>query len=78
MTQQHIEKLANDIIRKHGQTFAYDFATWMLYRLSRRGYCIWQTFDKEDIQSRTGKAPTKKQMEKLQENMQNCFDYITQ
>lgn len=68
---------AKKLIKKYGQEKAYDLATWILYALNVEDYCIWQTYTKDDIKLNWGKNPTAEDMEQMQENLMNCFDYIT-
>ena len=68
---------AKKLIKKYGQDKAYDLATWILAILHAENYCIWQTYDKDDIELNWGKKPTAEDMEQMQENLTNCFDYIT-
>ena len=68
---------AKKLIKKYGKDKAYDLATWILGILSSENYCIWQTYDKDDIELNWGKKPTAEDMEQMQENLANCFDYIT-
>lgn len=68
--------IAQDLIKKYGETGAYDIATWILNRLEHRHYCIWQTYDKDDIAINYGRKPTDEEMDNMQENLSNCFEYI--
>lgn len=68
---------AKKLIKKYGQEKAYDLATWILYALNVEDYCIWQTYTKDDIKLNWGKNPTAEDMEQMQENLANSFDYIT-
>lgn len=72
-----IYNYAKKLIKKYGQDKAYDLATWILHILSAENYCIWQTYDKDDIELNWGKKPTAEDIKQMQENLENCFDYIT-
>ena len=64
------------LIKELGDDKAYDLATWILYQLNGKNYCIWQTYTKDDIKLNWGKEPTVDEMDEMQENLMNCFDYI--
>ena len=66
-----IRKEAPEIIKSKGNDEAYDLATDILHLLSRKGYCIWQTYTKEDIKVNTGEYPTDEEMEELGYNLQD-------
>ena len=50
-----IYNYAKKLIEKYGKDKAYDLATWILGILSSENYCIWQTYDKDDIELNWGK-----------------------
>lgn len=74
--QEKIRKKASEYICKHGEQEAYDFATWILDRLQGRGFCIWQSYTVDDIESNEGSRPTKEHMQELADNLQS-FDCIS-
>lgn len=64
--------VANDIVRTMNKESAYDLATSLLSVLEDMGYCIWQTYTKEDIKSNTGKSRiTKEYMQELGYSLQS-------
>lgn len=72
---EKIRKEAHDIIQKKGNNDAYELATDILYLLSGKGYCIWQTYTKEDVAANIGKQPTNEEMQELADSLQ-CFENI--
>jgi len=73
---ESIRKEATDIIKNRGCKDAYELATDILYLLSGRyGYCIWQTYTKDDIRLNIGRVPTRSEMQELADNLQ-CFENI--
>ncbi|MBO7712660.1 MAG: hypothetical protein J6S85_03770 [Methanobrevibacter sp.] len=74
--QAKIQKKAMRFLKKHTKQEAYDFATWVLHDLEERGFCIWQTYDKDDIEVCLGRKPTKDELADMQERLMNCFEYI--
>ena len=73
---ESIRKEATDIIKNRGCQNAYELATDILYLLSARyGYCIWQTYTKDNIMANIGRVPTKSEMQELADNLQ-CFENI--
>lgn len=80
MTINKTEKLmkqAHRTIKRLGDDDAYDLATWILHILNKRCYCIWQTYTVDDIKLNMGREPTAAEFLQMQENMGDCFDYIT-
>ena len=73
--QEKIREQAKKYIEKKGYEAAYDFATWILHRLQGHGYCIWQTYTKDDIESNIGRKPTDDEMQDLADSLQ-CFENI--
>lgn len=55
---------------------SYEFAIELLYRLQEKGYCIWQTYTRDDIEQGLGRKPTEDDMSALQENISNIFEQI--
>lgn len=74
--QAKIQKKAMFFLKKHTKQEAYDFATWILHDLEVKGFCIWQTYDKEDIEIGLGRKPTKEELAEMQDGLMNCFEYI--
>lgn len=73
---EKIRKEAYDIIQKKGIDDAYELATDILYLLAGKyGYCIWQTYTKEDVEINIGRKPTNEEMQELGDNLQ-CFENI--
>ena len=70
---------ANALIDEYTDDSLYDIATEILYYLSGKHYCIWQTYTKDDIKLNTGKRPSNDTMDDLQDRLQNTFanDYLT-
>lgn len=75
MTQGTYEH-AKKIIKLFGQEKAYDLATWILHQLNLEDFCIWQTYTKDNIESNLGRKTNAEEMEEMQENLANCFEYI--
>ena len=67
---------ARQIIKEQGDDAAYDVATWILYCLENKNYCIWQTYTQDDIKINMGRKPTNDEMEEMQERLANTFEYI--
>lgn len=74
--QVKLQKKAEEFIKKHTKQYAYDFATWVLHNLEHRGFCIWQTYTKDDIESCTGSKPTNDEFADMQERLADTFEYI--
>jgi hypothetical protein len=74
--QAKIQKKAMRFLKKHTKQEAYDFATWVLHDLEERGFCIWQSYDKDDIEIGLGRKPTKDELADMQDRLMNCFEYI--
>lgn len=74
--QVKLQKKAEGFIKKHTKQYAYDFATWVLHNLEHKGFCIWQTYTKEDITVNMGRKPTSDEMDEMQERLADCFEYI--
>ena len=73
---EKIRKKASDTINEMGEKDAYEFATDILYLLaSKYGYCIWQTYTKEDVEANIGHKPTNEEMQILSDSLQ-CFENI--
>ena len=73
--QVKINEKASEYIKKHGEQYAYDFATWILHRLQGRGFCIWQSYTRNDIELNEGSYPTDEHMQELSDSLQ-CFENI--
>lgn len=74
MSFEYIDRMhkeASEIIKSRGNDEAYDLATEVLHLLSKKRYCIWQTYTKEDIKVNTGEYPTDEEMEELGDNLQS-------
>lgn len=69
-----LEKAKNYIL-KHGEQEAYELATSILARLQGHGYCIWQTYTKDDIECNLCRKPTDEEMQDLADSLQ-CFENI--
>lgn len=67
--------LAEKIIDDYDDSFIYETATNLLAHLQGRGYCIWQTYTKEDVESNIGRKPTNEEMQMLADSLQ-CFENI--
>ena len=74
--KEKIRAQAVEFCKKHTKQEEYDFATWILHELEEKGFCIWQTYTKDDIEIGTGKKPTAEQFSEMQERLMNTFDYI--
>lgn len=73
---EKIRKEAYDIIQKKGIDDAYRLATDILWWMScRYGYCIWQTYTRDDVEANIGRKPTNDDMRELGDNLQ-CFENI--
>ena len=71
-----LRKEAKDIIENRGCRKAYELATDILYQLSAyKGYCIWQTYTRDDVEANIGRKPTRSEMQELADNLQ-CFENI--
>lgn len=68
--------LAERIIDEYSDSFIYETATSLLYHLQERGFCIWQTYTKDDIKLGLGRKPTKDELADMQDRLMNCFEYI--
>lgn len=73
--QLALKKKATDFIKKNGKARSYDFATWILNNLSKKGFCIWQSYTKEDLADNLGHNPSIDEMEDLGDALQ-CFENI--
>ena len=69
--QEKINKKAREFIAKKGEQYAYDFTTWILQRLQGHGFCIWQTYTKDDVKLNEGEWPTDEHMQELADNLQS-------
>ena len=67
--------MAQEIIDGRGDEFAYETATAMLYELYKKGYCIWQTYTRDDIRDNIGHRPDDNEMEYLGDALQNFFEW---
>jgi len=73
---EKIRKESYDIIQDKGKDEAYRLATDILLWLSvRYGYCIWQTYTRDDVEANIGRKPTRSEMQELSDNLQ-CFENI--
>ena len=64
------------LIDVFGEAMAYNIATDILHCLNKRGYCIWQTYTRQDIRENTNKKRvTADDMAKFQDRLQS-FDSI--
>lgn len=64
------------LIDVFGEAMAYNIATYILHCLNKRGYCIWQTYTRQDIKANTGKNRlTSRDIERYQERISN-FEMI--
>lgn len=66
---------ARRIIDKAGQEFSYDLAISILHELYKDGYCIHQSYTREDIEANLGHKPTEDEFENLHESL-GCFANI--
>lgn len=73
--QEKLQKKAVQFLKKHTKQESYDFATWILHELQNKGFCIWQTYTKYDIESNLGHKPTDDEMQELSDSLQ-CFENI--
>mgnify|MGYP003287411596 CR=1 FL=1 len=74
LTYEQQCKFADDFIKKYGKESAYDITTTILHKLKRMGFCIWQTYTKDDIKSNLGKKRlTSKEMQKISYQLENFF-----
>ena len=72
--------IASKMVKLLGEQTAYNLAITLLAVLADKHYCIWQTYDKDDIKLNTGKSKISNDyMDELQERLQNTFanDYLT-
>lgn len=74
MTKDITEKAA-DFFNSNTEEDCYDFAVELLYRLQEKGFCIWQTYTKSDVECNIGRKPTKEEMQMLADSLQ-CFENI--
>ena len=44
------------LIDVFGEAMAYNIATDILHCLNKRGYCIWQTYTRQDIRNNTNRT----------------------
>lgn len=72
-----IKEIALDLIEKYGEKGAYEIATWTLHTLCGKRYCLWQTYDQEDIETNLGRKPTDDEFDAMEERLANSFDYIS-
>lgn len=70
-----IREEAKKIIKKEGKRYSYELATEILYLLQGCGFCIWQTYTKEDVAANIGRRPTNEEMQELADSLQ-CFENI--
>lgn len=71
-----ITERAVEFFNSNTKDDCYEFAVEILYRLSENGYCIWQTYTKDDIKLGLGRKPTKEELADMQDRLLNCFEYI--
>lgn len=74
------QQTTNSLIDEFNDNALYDIATSILYHLQGKGYCIWQTYTKDDIKLNTGKKTiSRARMDELQDRLENTFanDYLT-
>lgn len=71
-----LQKSQAALIDLVGEDASYKLATDVLHILCKRGYCIWQTYTRQDIKANTGKKRlTSRDMERYQERISN-FEMI--
>lgn len=70
------QQTADSLIDEFNDDALYDIATSILYYLENKGYSIWQTYTRSDIQCNMGRKPTTDEMNEMQERLANCFEYI--
>lgn len=66
---------ARRMIDKAGKEFAYDLAISLLHELYKDGYCIHQSYTREDIEGYLGHKPSDEEFEDLYESL-GCFETI--
>lgn len=71
-----ITEQAFDFFKTHTKADCYEFVIELLYRLEGKGYCIWQTYSKEDLKTLLGRKPTKDEFSGMQERLANSSEYI--
>ena len=69
-----ITEQSYEFYQNHSKEDCYDFAIELLYRLGRDGFCIWQTYTKDDLKQ-LGESTKKENMDYLQDQIQNFFVY---
>lgn len=69
------QQTADYLIDEFNDNALYDIATSILCYLQGKGYCIWQTYTKDDIESNIGRKPTDDEMQDLADSLQ-CFENI--
>lgn len=73
--EKDITEQAAEFYKSHTKEDCYDFAIEILYRLQGAGFCIWQTYTRDDIEANEGKRPTDEHMQELCDALQ-CFENI--
>ena len=69
------QQTADYLIDEFNDNALYDIATDILAYLQGKGYCIWQTYTKDDIECNLGRKPTDDEMQDLADSLQ-CFENI--
>ena len=72
---KEITERAVEFFNSNTKDDCYDFAIELLYRLQEKGYCIWQTYTKDDVELNIGRKPTDDEMQELCDSLQ-CFENI--
>ena len=55
LDKTNVGNSVDEITKKLSDEEAYNLATYLLSKLESKGYCIWQTYSKEDVKMFSGK-----------------------
>ena len=73
LEKTNIGNAVDEITKKLTDEEAYNLATYLLSKLESKGYCIWQTYSKEDVKMLSGKEDlVKEDMEEYQCRLEDC------
>lgn len=70
------EMMKHDLLMMYKNDELYEIATYLLYELAERHYCIWQTYQKEDLEMAKGRQVSDDEMDDLNDRMMNVYEYI--
>ena len=73
LDKTNVGNSVDEITKKLSDEETYNLATYLRSKLESKGYCIWQTYSKEDVKMLSGKEDlVKEDMEKYQCRLEDC------